>query len=92
MLSRIFQILGLKEKDQQIYMTALELGMMQPASVIARVSGFKRTDVYNHLRNMSEIGIFTIHDRNGVLYFEPMDASSLKPIAEKKILELRLEI
>ena len=84
MLSGIFQILGLREKDEQIYLTALELGAMQPASVIARISGFKRIDAYNHLRGMAEMGVFNIHDKNGVLYFEPCGILSLKSLIQRR--------
>lgn len=92
MLSGVFQILGLKEKDEQIYLTALELGTMQPASVIARVSGFKRIDVYNHLRDMARMGVFNIHDRNGVLYFEAHDILSLKSMAQRRMARFGLEL
>ncbi|HAU39390.1 MAG: hypothetical protein UV80_C0010G0019 [Candidatus Peregrinibacteria bacterium GW2011_GWF2_43_17] len=84
MLSKVFQILGLREKDEQIYLTALELGAMQPASVIARISGFKRIDAYNHLCGMAEMGIFNIRNKNGVIYFEPRDVPSLKSLAQRR--------
>ncbi|EKD63917.1 MAG: hypothetical protein ACD_51C00150G0003 [uncultured bacterium] len=89
MLSEIFQILGLRGKDIRIYLSSLRLGP-QPASVIARKTGLKRVDTYNHLIKLCGIGVFRIQKRGKVAFFStcaPEQLSDLIKIKKSLIVE-----
>jgi len=89
MLTKIFKILDLTGKDQRIYLTTLKLGL-QPASVIARQAGYKRTYTYKRLQTLCERGICRVERRNGVMYFfacSPEQLAGMIQVKKSLILE-----
>ena len=98
MLEHTLALLCLDEKDRDIYNLGREIGA-QPASVFSRKIGRKRADTYNHLRKLTEIGLMTCFDKNGVSYFEIADLkevswrieeqNKLVKKAQQEILEAR---
>lgn len=86
MLTKIFSILGLSEKDERIYRATLELGS-QPASVIAQRVGLKRVDTYNHLTNLSKRNICKSRGHNGMKHFKACPPDQLlKLIKDRKLM------
>ena len=91
MLGDVFSTLGLSSKDEQIYLAALEIGS-QPASIIARKAEIKRGDAYNHLKNLSDRGLFKIEYKNGIKHFCPCPPKKLlKVLRMKRLIVLQAE-
>lgn len=77
------QLLQLDEKDRLLYQTALEMGA-QPASVLSKKAGLKRTDAYNHLNKMVELGLMTKFDQKTIQYFDVKDLSDVRFLLQEK--------
>jgi sugar-specific transcriptional regulator TrmB len=80
--------LGLSEKEAEVYMATLELGM-SPASVIARKSRLKRTTVHEILRRLSERGLAEYFVRKQTRYFSVLPPRSLLDKYEAHVADLR---
>ena len=83
MLGKIFDFLGLTEKDKHIYIAALKVGA-QPASVIARRTGYKRVDTYNHLQILCREGLCQAHLRGNIMHFLACPPGKLRRIVSNK--------
>lgn len=80
--------LGLSEKEADVYLTTLELGM-SPASVIARKSKIKRTTVHEILGRLSEKGLVEYFMRKHTRYFSVLSPKSLVEKYEGHVADLR---
>jgi sugar-specific transcriptional regulator TrmB len=80
--------LGLSEKEADVYLATLELGM-SPASVIARKSKLKRTTVHEILRRLSERGLTEYFVRKQTRYFSALPPRSLLDKYESHVTSLR---
>lgn len=80
--------LGLSEKEADVYLATLELGM-SPASVIARKAQLKRTTVHEILNRLSERGLVEYFVRKQTRYFSSLPPRALVDKYEKHVGDLK---
>ncbi|KKP37336.1 MAG: Transcriptional regulator, TrmB [Candidatus Peregrinibacteria bacterium GW2011_GWA2_33_10] len=68
MLEKIFQKLNLDQKEYRIFTSLYRLGT-NPASVIAKHTGFERTNTYRILKKLNKLGLISITKKAGIQYF-----------------------
>lgn len=86
-LKTILKNLGLNEIEANLYLNSFGLGP-QPASIVAKRSGLKRTHSYSILENLCRKGIIKEFFTNGIRYFDICEPGSLLLIIERKKNEL----
>lgn len=88
MLKSVLNKLGLSDKDAAVYLASLELGP-QPASIIAKRLGIKRTSAYLLLKNLSQQGFLSQYIQKNVRYFSAIEPECLIRLLEKRRIELK---
>jgi predicted DNA-binding transcriptional regulator len=71
------QKIGLKQKEQAIYVELATLGV-QPASVIAKRLTLNRVVTYKYLKKMAQQGLVKIYVRDGTQYFGVTGTDGIK--------------
>ena len=80
--------IGITEKQQQIYTTLLEYGIIS-ASELAHFTGIRRTTLYPNLQKLQEMGLVTEITNQNKKYFQAVNPRSLKKIIRDKMGELK---
>jgi len=83
-ISQILKNLGLNSKETKIYLALLELGT-GTVQQVAREAKIKRTNVYDHLGDMKEMGLLSEikHDKKTLLI--PENPAMLKQLAKNNL-------
>lgn len=76
MLENFLQNLGLSEKESQIYLTMIQIGV-QGANVIAKKANLARTTTYSVLETLIEKGFADSFEKNNIKYFFAEDPENL---------------
>ena len=87
MLHSVLNKLGLSDKDAAVYLMSLELGP-QPASIIAKHLGIKRTSAYALLNDLSRQGFLSEHIRKNVRYYSAIEPEYLVRLLDKRRAEI----
>lgn len=86
-LEKFLKNLGLKEKDQKVYLALLKLGDAT-CSRVARVARIKRTTTYHVLENLKEKGLISAYTEKGVKRFVAESPGKLKDVLEGQLFAL----
>lgn len=84
MYSQNLQELGYSEKESKVILALNEYGAM-PASTISRVTGLKRSSVYNVLIPLKESNIISYYKQGNHNYFVIDDLNKLYYLAKEKL-------
>lgn len=83
MLKETLCQIGLTNNEAKIYIALVSLGP-QPANVIARKSGVKRTTAYPILKNLQKKSLISSFIKGGIRYFAVSDLNNLLEYVERK--------
>jgi len=86
-LEKFLHNLGLKEKDQKVYIALLQLGEGS-VSRIARKASLKRTTVYNTLERLESRGLISSYREKSVKRFAAESPTKLRDIIEGDLVVL----
>lgn len=82
-------ILGINEREQQIYEVLVELGTASAAD-LAIASGIKRSTVYLYVDKLKTEGLIVESIRNSKKYFSAVPPKNLHEIVRSRIKQLRV--
>lgn len=89
-INSILKEFGLSNLESTLYLTCLELGA-QPASVLAKKSGLKRSHSYNILSTLIEKSIMQEYTKGSVRYFNSRPPKSIISILEHRKEEIEIQ-
>lgn len=84
---KIFENLGIDEKQASVYLACLELGTAT-IQELADKSGIKRTSIYNFLDEMKGKGLLSEVEQDGRTVFIAEDPHTLKDRANEQLLHI----
>jgi sugar-specific transcriptional regulator TrmB len=82
MIQKILEKTGLSKKEVKVYLASLHLGS-QPASVIAKNTGIKRTTIYDIFDALIKKGLASKIDKGAAVYFQVLDPKNLISYLER---------
>jgi sugar-specific transcriptional regulator TrmB len=82
-MRKIFEILGVTEKEQDLFLQLLQLGA-QPASVIAKKVGVPRSTAYLFLENIKSSGLVQVFEHKGIKYFKSISPKEIPTLLQEK--------
>ncbi len=85
--SRLLDLLGLTEKDRDVYLSLLQLGAA-PLRRIGEESGLNRATAYDALRRLVEVGLVHYLDAKRHRYFVAEDPERLRGLVTRRELAL----
>jgi len=83
MLKETLCQIGFTLNEAKIFIALVELGP-QPANIIARKTGLKRTTVYPVIKNLEKKSLISSFFKNGVAYFSVNNLNNLLDYVERK--------
>ena len=83
MLKETLCQIGFSNSEAKIYIVLVELGP-QPANVIARRAGLKRTTVYPIIKGLEKKSLISSFIKNGIKFFGANDLNNLLDYVERK--------
>ena len=89
-VAALLRELGLSDLEAQIYLASLELGP-QPASVIAKKAGIKRSNAYNVLAELMERGIVQEFTKGNIRSFTVRSPNSLLSLLSDREQQLAMQ-
>lgn len=84
----MLSLLGLKEKDMQIYQSLLALGSA-PLRRVAQETGLNRGTTYDALKRLMDTGLVTFVDAKAHRYFTAEDPNKLRGLVTRRELDLQ---
>ncbi len=75
--------IGLSKSESEVYLELLKIGG-QPASILAKRLGAKRTSLYPVLKSLTEKGLVLAYTKGSVKYFVANDPNSLVAYIDEK--------
>lgn len=86
--SRTLELLGLKEKDMQVYRVLLSLSSA-PLRRVAQEAGLNRGTTYDALKRLMDAGLVSFVDAKAHRYFTAEDPNKLRTLASRRELEMQ---
>ncbi len=83
MINKELEKIGLSEKEAAVYLASLEVGEAQ-APKIAQQAGTQRPITYVVLENLNKMGLVSLLDKKGKVYYVAENPSNLKRLIEKQ--------
>lgn len=87
MLNKFLESIGLKEKDQRVYLALLGLADA-PVGLISQKAEVKRTTTYHILENLIKNGLVSSYKEKGIKRFVAENPSKIKTFLEGRISAL----
>lgn len=84
MFDSFFQGLGFNEKEAKVFLALNQYGA-SPASTLARITGIKRTSVYDILNSLTEKGVVSSFRQGIYTYFQIDDLNKLVIYEKEKV-------
>ncbi len=88
MLKQELYKLGLKGKEADTYLAALQLGFSSVQD-LAEQTGFNRTSVYGYIKNLISRGLIRTQEKTGKVYYVAESPTRLIELHEKEEKELK---
>jgi HTH-type transcriptional regulator, sugar sensing transcriptional regulator len=84
MLDDLFTRLGLSTNELTVYLSLLESGSV-PAGALSKKAKFPRSSLYGFLENLTNAGLVTVSEQDGVKIWQANDPESLVNIADEQL-------